>query len=61
MRIVGFQRVGQQCTISDMKEERSWGDMKTPIKPEIKDSVRGGENFNNLLKPLASMPKPAGF
>ena len=41
MRIIGFQRIGQQCTISDMKEERSWGDMNTPIKPGVKDSVRG--------------------
>ncbi len=41
MRRVGFQRIGQQCTISDTEKERSWGDMNTPIKPEIKDSVRG--------------------
>ncbi len=37
MRIVGIQRIGQQCTISDTEERRSWRDRNTPTKPETKD------------------------
>ena len=58
----GFRRVGQQCTISDMgedKEEEETGSHKYPYKARDKNSVR--ENFNNLLKPLVSKPKPGGF
>lgn len=57
MRMEGFQRVDQQCTISDMeeeKEEEEVGVHKYPYKARDENSV--GENFNNLLKPLLSMP-----
>ena len=58
----GFQRVGQQCTISDRgeeKEEEESGAQRRPYKARDKNSV--GKLSTNLLKPLVSMPKPAGF
>ena len=61
MRTVVFQRIGQQCTISEMEEARSWGDLNTTIKAETRRLCEGGNLATTCSTDFASMPKSEDF
>ena len=65
MRIVCIQRIGQQCTVRDTEEGRSWRDRKRLISQrEHGQSARDKRLWGKvpqLAQRFASMPKPAGF